>query len=336
MNNRRFEEEKKAFAGFIRDEKNRKTILMIITAAVLIAGISIGKNAVSGMKYITSDDGSVNGVVRDDAGKEAAYPLRIEADIDGKRKHKDVTLILKPDGKKKDSRDEKERKKDASAMFDAEVAALLSRLSKAGGKKIMLPGELSDGTKIRWHKSQGLAGVLVIFLAPVFIVLLYISNEKKKRDIIKEKIVCVQRELPAFNDELLLLLGSGLIFREAFRRIAEGRRIKKKLSYFDERILEIENETESGVSDMVNVLSRKADEMQVTEFSRLAGLIRDNQIRGLDIMSKLRMESEILWDLRKKNAEERGRLAETKLTVPLAILLMVLVLVTASPAIIQI
>jgi hypothetical protein len=40
----------------------------------------------------------------------------------------------------------------------------------------------------------------------------------------KEKTESVERELPAFNDQLLLLLGSGLIFRDAFQRIADGYR----------------------------------------------------------------------------------------------------------------
>ena len=84
------------------------------------------------------------------------------------------------------------------------------------------------------------------------------------------------------------------------------------------------------------MITRRAEEIGVSEFSRLAGVIQDNQLLGTDISDKLRNEGEILWDLRKRNAEERGRLAETKLTLPLAILLMVLVLVTAAPAMIQV
>ena len=119
-------------------------------------------------------------------------------------------------------------------------------------------------------------------------------------------------------------------------RIADGYRKKKKNTYFEERIISVADETEEGISDFVNVLSRSADDIGVSEFSRLTGVIKDNQLRGVNISGKLRNESEILWDLRKKNAEEKGRLAETKLTMPLALLLIVLVLVTAAPAIIEV
>ena len=332
----RIRKEKDAFLSFLKDRKNRKTIIMIIGAVILIAGMNIGKNLLSGMRYIVSENGNVKGVMREDTEKEESFPLKIEAEISGRKKRKDVTLIVKPDGEKDESADQNDYKRDASAVFDAEVSEMLNKLSRAGGKKIKLPGELSDGTKIIWRKGRGWSEILIIFMAPILIWLIYLNSEKKKQDAVKEKALCVQRELPAFNDELLLLLGSGLIFRDAFGRIAEGYRKKKKISYLDDQIIEIEDETKNGVSDIVNVISRKADEMQVTEFSRLAGLIRDNQLRGSDIMNKLRTESDILWDIRKKNAEERGRLAETKLTLPLAILLMVLVLVTAAPAIIQI
>ena len=50
---------------------------------------------------------------------------------------------------------------------------------------------------------------------------------------------------------------------------------------------------------------------------------------------KLESESDILWTQRKKIAEEKGRIAETKLTFPLALLLLVLILITAAPAIME-
>jgi len=43
----------------------------------------------------------------------------------------------------------------------------------------------------------------------------------------------------------------------------------------------------------------------------------------------------LLWEQRKKLAEERGRAAETKMAFPLAILLLVLILITAAPAMLQ-
>ena len=321
-----------SFRAFLLDRENRKTIVTITLAVLLLTGISAARDRLSGAKYITSGS-EVKGVLRDDEKKPVSFPLRIEAEKDGGMRKRDVTLTIMPeDGKK----EEKEEGYSEESLFEAEVQDLLSRLSASKGKRIMLPSKLADGTRLVWKKSGSGAQLFMILMAPVLIWLIYADGEKKKHDLRRYREMSVERELPAFTGHLLLLLGSGLIFRDAFSRIAEGYREKDRNTYFESEILAVEDETRSGVSDIVTVLTRRAEKMGSSRFSRLSGVIRDNQLKGVDVSAKLKTEGEILWDLRKKNAEECGRLAETKLTAPLAVLLMVLVLVTAAPAMIQV
>lgn len=68
---------------------------------------------------------------------------------------------------------------------------------------------------------------------------------------------------------------------------------------------------------------------------RVANIICDNVSKGTGLTEKLQAESEILWMNRKKNCEERGRLAETKLTLPLVIFLLVLIVITIAPALLE-
>ena len=325
--------ELRAFLLFIRDEQNRKTIIMIIISVILLTSVSMLKSLMSGAKYISAGNGTVQGVIRDDTDETVSFPLKVEADIDGKKKTKDVTLTIRGDSKETG---EKTDHKDERTLFETEISEMISRLSEECSKRIMFPSSLSDGTELIWRKGSSSTELILVFIAPFLIWLLYINGERKKRELIRNKISSVERDLPAFNDQLLLMMGSGLIFREAFMRIAEGYRKRRKRSCFEDAIVEIEDETRNGVADIVSVMTRKAESMGVSQFSRLAGIIRDNQLKGYDISGKLKSEAEILWDLRKRNAEERGRLAETRLTMPLALLLLVLVLVTAAPAIIQV
>ena len=331
----RIRKEAKSFRDFVAAKENRKTIIMIVAVALILVAAKTVKDMVSGTRYIVSDSGTVAGVLRDDADKTISVPLKLETEGHGEKHSMDLTITITSDKDTEENRAKSEEKNEET-LFEAELSELIDRISKSKGKKIMLPLSMSDGTKLIWKKGQNSIELLLIFMAPLFIWLLYISGEKKKRDLVKAHVESVRRSLPAFNDHLLLLLGSGLIFRDAFRRIAEGYKKEPEPSYFKKQMVDVLNETDSGVSDIVNVISRKSDEIGVSEFSRLAGIIRDNQLQGVDISSKLKNESEILWDLRKKGAEERGRMAETKLTMPLAVLLMVLVLVTAAPAIIQV
>ena len=323
-----------AFRKFLTDKDNRKTIVLIIAAVLFLVVLQTVKESLSGTRYIVSG-GDVAGVMREDVNKAASFPLRIEADKDGKKHKKNVTLTIMADDKKSKDKDEP-GENNKETLFEAELSELISKLSDQGGKKIMLPASLDDGTKLKWKKGQNGTELMLLLLAPLFIWLVYVDGERKKREVKKEKRESVIRNLPAFSDELLLLLGSGLIFRDAFGRIACGYQKRDNRSYFEQKVIGIWDETEKGVSDLVNVISRTADDMGISEFSRLVSVIRDNQLRGVDVSDKLKNESEILWDLRKKNAEERGRLAETKMTMPLAVLLIVLVLVTAAPAIIQV
>ena len=327
---RKLKKELCSFVMFVKDRENRKTIAMISLAAALLLVISVAKGMSSSEKYIGGKDGTVQGLLRSDESAVSSFPLRIEAEVDGDRKKKDVTLTIEPE-REKDEEEPQER-----SLFEAELSELLTKLSREGGRKIMLPSMLPSGTRLTWRKGRSGTDLLIIFMAPFLIWLLYMDGERKKRDLKRARTESVERELPSFSDQLLLLMGAGLIFREAFRRIAEGYQNKSRKSYFEGEIIGIWNEAESSVSDIVSVLTRRSEAMGVSRFSRLTGVIRDNQLKGIDISGKLKTESEILWDLRKRNAEERGRLAETKLTMPLAILLMVLVLVTAAPAIIQV
>ena len=324
----------RSFRTFASDSQNRKTMILIVAVVILIAATGMVKDIIFTNGYISGNNGTVKGVIRDSENESASFPLKVEADVAGEKESRDVMLTIDP-VREEDEKAERSDKSEKS-LFESELAELVSKLSKSGGRKIMLPTALSDGTGLIWKKGNDMTWPFLLLLAPALIWMLYMDGERKKRDSKKKKTDSVERELPAFNDQLLLLLGSGLIFREAFRRIADGYRQKAGNSYFQSVIIGIEDETEQGVSDIVNVITRRAEEIGVSEFSRLAGVIQDNQLMGTDISDKLRNEGEILWDLRKRNAEERGRLAETKLTLPLAILLMVLVLVTAAPAMIQV
>ena len=73
----------------------------------------------------------------------------------------------------------------------------------------------------------------------------------------------------------------------------------------------------------------------VKELMRITNIMIDNINKGDDLSGKLRRENELLWFARKQQAEEKGRLAETKMTLPLMILLTVLIMVTIAPALME-
>ena len=62
----------------------------------------------------------------------------------------------------------------------------------------------------------------------------------------------------------------------------------------------------------------------------------ENQNRGTDLWDKLAEQSEMLWEERKRAAMRKIRLSESKMSFPLGILLIALIVITAAPAMLQI
>ena len=158
------------------------------------------------------------------------------------------------------------------------------------------------------------------------------AEKRKKR---RQEVI---RGLPAFTDQVLMLMDAGLVFPDAFARIAaayEAGTEKGEKDGFRRMISDIQRQARTENRHLIRVLRERASQEGIREFSRVTGILSDHLFRGTDVSGKLRSESRLLWESRKKMAEEQGKLAETKLTFPLAILLLVLIMITAAPAVLQ-
>jgi hypothetical protein len=70
----------------------------------------------------------------------------------------------------------------------------------------------------------------------------------------------------------------------------------------------------------------------IRELMRFAAVVSDNIDKGSALSEKLKAEGELVWKLRKKDTEEAGRLAETKMILPMTLTLLALILITMAPA----
>jgi len=157
---------------------------------------------------------------------------------------------------------------------------------------------------------------------------------KKMKKEAKESII---RELPEFINKLVLLLNAGLVLTSAFDRILEnyeasGKEVK---SYFYLQLLQVGCSMREANSPMLCEFKDFAGRSGVRELMRAANIIADNAHKGAELTEKLQSESELLWLTKKKLAEENGRLAESKMTFPLLILLLSLIMITIAPALME-
>ncbi len=161
-----------------------------------------------------------------------------------------------------------------------------------------------------------------------------ISKEKKLQKKIKQEMIWA---LPSFINQLLLLLTSGVVISEAMVRIAVNykKMSKERQNIFTLSYIRIyENSVKTGES-MLSGFYKFGIESRIKEVSRVAGIIWDGGKRGNDLWMKLADEGEVLWEVRKQDALEKIRLSESRMSFPLALVLMALIIITAAPAMLQ-
>ena len=71
------------------------------------------------------------------------------------------------------------------------------------------------------------------------------------------------------------------------------------------------------------------------EFSRVSGILLDSRDRGTQMWDRLAEEGERLWEERRIRAMEKIKIAESKMSFPLGIMLIALIIITAAPAMLQ-
>ncbi|MGN0709388.1 MAG: hypothetical protein ACI4LM_04010 [Anaerovoracaceae bacterium] len=315
-------------ADFMKDSKHRKTVILIVAASALLASVYLIKTR-SGVRYIKGKDGSVRSVILED--RETPFRLGIRADKGKKSEESERNIILNDKEGKKDTASDDRNSVDLENAIDGAV----SDIEDEDGRKIDLPEKNSDGVRFTWSAAGDRSWIAFAVMPLTLILAYYYSERKKIRDLRASHESSVIRMLPSFNDQLLLLLESGMIFSDAFTTIADGYSRRKKRGYFENEIIRITDLAMNENKSIAYEINEEAVRIGIREFSRLASTAADCQYRGVDICSKLDSESVLLWQERKNKAGTDGKLAETRLVIPLALLLLMLILITSAPAFVQ-
>ncbi len=338
---------KKTESILTAEAAGRKARRQIITVLVAGAVLLIADLAVSAKSFVNvvEENGRLY-MIRPLTAEEPAY-LTLRAEISGEKAsvEKKVDVMLEPYGERDEEEEKKkEEKSETSAAEREQLEYELRRITSSFNddtemKEIALPAALDSGEKISWEieKNPG-TNVPVISALTMLVAFCIYKNRfaamEKQR---KENRESVIRQLPEFVNRLVLLLNAGLVITGAFERtIEEGLSFKSNENdYFYGKLREIYISSKTANGSLNVEFRRVAKESGIRELMRVSNIINDNINKGVELTGKLQAESELLWMNRKKSCEEKGRLAETKLTLPLMIFLMVLIMITVAPALLE-
>lgn len=144
--------------------------------------------------------------------------------------------------------------------------------------------------------------------------------------------------LPGFINQLLLLMDSGLILSDALRNIAEEykRLPERDRNYFTDSIIVIAKEAERTGMGPINGFYRFAMGLNIRELTKTANYLYENKNRGTELWDSLSELAADLWEERKRLCLVKIRRSELKMSFPLAVMLISLILMTSAPALMQI
>ncbi len=336
----------KLYNGQDCKERVEKDIKEIFTKGVFAASallIVILLSVITTIQHneglIMNSAGEIAQIVRPDKGEDA-FAMELEVDIKSKEGivKKKYQITVEPVGKEEDRTAGTLPEHGEEEKIEEKIRNLLGEINENTEKKmILLPGKLDTGETLSWKKAESTTPVLYLTMASVLLLLGYKTRfyrvEREEREA-KQSII---RELPEFINKLVLLLNAGSVLNTAFiQSVDDFQKGGRKKSYFYEQLAQICRTVEETNGVLHDELKAFAKRSGVRELMRITNIISDNINKGADLSNKLREENDLLWFSRKQQSEEKGRLAETKLTLPLMILLLVLIMVTIAPALMEI
>lgn len=321
------------------EKKARKRILItaIIGLVLIMTDLAVS-SAKTGIDLVQTDRGLY--MIRPENGLAAGHgSFRVTVRGKNDTFEKKVSVALDPYGAKKESKpDTSEEGVSEEERVAQELRSMVSGFNEDSSKRrVLLPAKLKSGESLSWEQEASRNTVPIMAVCILVMAALYKSRfrelEKKKQQE-RESVI---RQLPEFVNRLVLLLNAGLVLSAAFERsVEESMSLSDmKKDYFYGRLHEIYIHVKTSNGSMHKELREFAKNSGIKELIRVANIISDNVSKGTGLTEKLQAESEILWMNRKKNCEERGRLAETKLTLPLVIFLLVLIVITIAPALLE-
>ena len=325
------------FKDLLKDKKLMSGIyaVTLITALLILALVVKGPEE-SG-KLVADRQGNIIGINRKSLDRSERYDLSLEIEDDKETITRDVTLTLQAgaDGK---SGIKLSKSESREAEIDAAVDNMISSIEYSREKKIRLPSELPDGTAVKWMGTKQSAGpVLVIIpLMYVTLVILMAANSMKTDKTAAEERRSIMRGLPRFCNQLYLMMNAGLILSDAFDTISTGYETNKNCSSFERDLVELRDATDGHRISTAQVINEYAVKHDVKELIRIAAILTENEKRGSDVVESLERESRYLWDERKTVARECGKAIDTRMSYPLGLLLILLIVITMAPALMNI
>ena len=304
-------------------------IYAITLGAAVLLLIAVIKDSFKKPAYINDSNGNAVGIICENKSESSEYKFRLKVKGANSTEERNITIRKYPKQNNKDSHSEE-------SSVDAELSGIITDIELSDKDRIMLPLKLSDGSVLMWKarsdNNDAVMGIIVGYL----IIIAAVIIEKYRKPISESEILRkrVNEGLPRFVNQLIMLMNSGMILSDSIKMISDSYRIIpiEDRTTFEQMIIDTDDKYSKDRMSQASRIFELARETNVKELIRIAAILSENEKRGSDIAGNLERESSFLWEDRKIVAKERGKIIDTKMSYPLAILLLMLIVITMAPA----
>ena len=146
----------------------------------------------------------------------------------------------------------------------------------------------------------------------------------------KKRRAAFENEIPAMSFQVMLLLNAGLIAESAFTQLIAQTAGEQGILY---RIFrDIKQRSLQRNVPFISELYDFARGSHCGSLLRFALLVKEHASRGASLADKLEQERNMMLGSRMSSARAKVKEAETKLCLPLILLLISLIIITAVPS----
>ena len=336
------EKYRELFRDIINDPLVRRRLYGITLAAALFALVLAVRGPEQQGKLVVDNNGRAVAISRNSLESSEKYDVELtvaggEGGVGSITR--EITLTVRAIGENTASgrvsgEDDAEIRE---AQINAEIDRMVTDIEYSDEKEIPLPDRLEDGTRIAWKpgRQEDRTGIVIIpviwMVLSALVIKSWIDSNDDGEDAARREIL---RGLPRFCNQLFLMMNAGMILSDAFERICDSYAEygEENMSVFERELTEIARSNREHRISTASLLNEYAALHNVKEMIRIATILTENEKRGSDVVESLSRESKYLWDDRKIVARESGKLIDTRMSWPLAALLIVLIVITISPA----
>lgn len=214
---------------------------------------------------------------------------------------------------------------------------VLRRSQETGAKYLILPDTVG-AYALTWREEGSNTAWEILLFGVMLTVLLPVLERSRQREREKKRMDLLESEYPEIVSKMALLLGAGMTPLAAWKKIVSAYEAKrgtgkqKKMPAYEEMLI-VCHEIESGVGEQ-RAYEEFGNRCGVRCYRRFANILAQNLRKGgSGLACMLETEAENSFEERKRTAKKYGEEASTKLLAPMLLMLGIVIVILAVPAI---